>query len=98
LFLFVASAGCATGGVREARMGALGAYPSARAIAVVSKTAPPGPLDESVALGARRKLDAASLGAAPTDPLEHLTLRYSIESAVEPAAPPATVDRALSIE
>jgi hypothetical protein len=89
-------AGCATGGVREARMGALGAYPAARGIAVESKAAPPGPLDESVALGARRRLDAASLGAAPTDPLEHLTLRYSIESAVEPAAPPAPSDRAIS--
>jgi hypothetical protein len=89
-------AGCATGSVREARVGALGAYPSARGIAVEAKGAAAGPLDESVALGARRKLDAASLGAAPADPAEHLTLRFAVETAVEPTAPPATTERTLS--
>jgi hypothetical protein len=84
------------GGVREARVGALGAYPDARGIAVVSKSPSAGALDESIALGARRKLDAASLGAAPTDPLDHLTLRYAIETAVEPSAPQSAPEGALS--
>jgi hypothetical protein len=90
--------GCATGNVREANVGALGAYPAARGIAVEPGAAAAGTLDASVAQGARRKLDAASLGATSGDAAGHLTLRYTIQTADQPnGAPREAPERTLSV-
>ena len=78
------AAGCATGAVREARVGPLGRYPEARGIVVEPARPPSSPLDAGVLAGAQRSLDE-KLGAPAPDGA-HLTLRMAVLTAESQSA------------
>lgn len=97
LVALCALSGCATGAVREARVGALGAYPEARGVAVAVAPSPGAAagLTDAVAAGARAALDGAGLGAS-SDQRRTLTLLIEVTEAKPPTAVLDGTDGALS--
>lgn len=87
-------AGCATGAVREARVGALGACPDAGEVVVAVVPSAAATVTDSIAAGARAGLDAAGVSADPGHP--HLTLAVDVVEMTSPAGALDSASGALS--